>query len=288
MKKLSIFLLILLFLTSITGCSKNTYTDNNPVATETETPTKVSGKLIISGASSAEKIINTIIEKFKLANPDADVTFESSNSLTGLESAQKDKTVLGCTSLDLSEEELGEGLLLQPFSHDAIVVITHPSNSCKNITTKQLYDIYSGKLTNWKDIGENTNGIVPITRELGSGNRVIFQESIGLPHESLSKKIKEITSATDVVNYVANNPNSIGYVSHVNVNDKVKILSINNIELKDENIFDSDNFYPMLHSYNFVYDKEQANEVAKAFIEFSQLNESQKTINELGAIPLYK
>ena len=117
---------------------------------------------------------------------------------------------------------------------DGIAVIANKAGKVLDLTTEQLSDIYTGKITNWKDLGGDDEAIVVIGREAGSGTRGAFEELLKI--EDKCAYAQELDSTGGVLAKVAATPGSIGYVSLDVVDDTVTALSLNGVAPTEENI----------------------------------------------------
>lgn len=121
-------------------------------------------------------------------------------------------------------------------AYDGIAIIVHPNNPVSDLDIATVAKIYTGEITNWKDIGGNDSEIVLIGREAGSGTRDGF-ESITDTAEQCKYR-QELTSTGDVITTVSQNPAAIGYASLASVKDTVKALKINGVTPSEATIKD--------------------------------------------------
>ncbi len=103
-----------------------------------------------------------------------------------------------------------------PIGLDGLAIVVHPSNPISNVTVLQLRELYSGRLLTWSELGVDVGEVVLVSREDGSGSRQLFEERVmGNEHVSLTAVV--MPSSADVVAYVAQNPQAVGYVSRAYV-----------------------------------------------------------------------
>lgn len=203
-------------------------------AAETTEAAKLSGTVTLAGSTSMQKLCEAMIESFEEAYPDITVTAEYTGSGAGLESLVGGKTDIGNASRALKDGEKDSGAVENIVAIDGIAVITHTSNTVSNLTSQQLTDIYTGKITNWKDLGGADEAIVVLGREAGSGTRGAFEELLDVADQCAYAQ--ELDSTGGVLAKVASTPGSIGYVSLDVVDDTVKALSLDGVEPTEENI----------------------------------------------------
>lgn len=195
---------------------------------------KLSGTVTLAGSTSMQKLCEAMIESFEESYPDITVTAEYTGSGAGLESLVGGKTDIGNASRALKDGEKDSGAVENIVAIDGIAVITHTSNTVSNLTSQQLTDIYTGKITNWKDLGGADEAIVVLGREAGSGTRGAFEELLDVADQCAYAQ--ELDSTGGVLAKVASTPGSIGYVSLDVVDGTVKALSLDGVEPTEENI----------------------------------------------------
>lgn len=195
---------------------------------------KLSGTVTLAGSTSMQKLCEAMIESFEEAYPDITVTAEYTGSGAGLESLVGGKTDIGNASRALKDGEKDSGAVENIVAIDGIAVITHTSNTVSDLTSQQLTDIYTGKITNWVDLGGADEAIVVLGREAGSGTRGAFEELLDVADQCAYAQ--ELDSTGGVLAKVASTPGSIGYVSLDVIDDTVKALSLDGVEPTEENI----------------------------------------------------
>jgi phosphate transport system substrate-binding protein len=165
---------------------------------------------------------------------------------------------------------------------DAIAIIVNPKNPVQDLTLEQIWQVFSGKIRNWKDLGGPFRPIVLVTREEGSGTRESFQKFVmGKEDISLEALVQDSNGAVRQV--VASNHHAIGYISLGLVNDQVKALKISGVE---PNLTDVDNGkYTLVRPFLFVFKEEPAGE-AKSFLEFVLSPLAQKLLSKEGLVPV--
>ena len=200
----------------------------------TEAPKSVSGTVSLAGSTSMQKLCEAMIESFSEEYPDITVTAEYTGSGAGLEAVAAGKTDIGNASRALKDSEKAAGVEENIVAIDGIAVIANKAGKVLDLTTEQLSDIYTGKITNWKDLGGDDEAIVVIGREAGSGTRGAFEELLKI--EDKCAYAQELDSTGGVLAKVAATPGSIGYVSLDVVDDTVAALSLDGVAPTEENI----------------------------------------------------
>ena len=170
MKKLGALLLACVLSLSLVGCGGTT--DN----TNTDTNTDISGKVSMDGSTYMEKFVNGIKEAMAEKYPNLTIEPQFTGSGTGIQSAIAGTADIGNSSRALKDEEKAEGLVENIVAIDGIAVVVDKANTVTNLTQDQLKQIYTGAITNWKEVGGADQQIVVIGREASSGTRGAFEE----------------------------------------------------------------------------------------------------------------
>ncbi len=180
----------------------------------------LSGKISLAGSTSMEKLCEAMSESFMEVNPGITVTVEYTGSSAGVESLIQGSVDIGNASRNLKDGEKGNGAVENIVAIDGIAVITDKNNSVSDLTTEQLADVYTGKVTNWSEFGGSDAAIVVIGREAGSGTRGAFEELLEV--EDLCKYAQELDSTGAVLAKVASTPGAIGYISLDAADDTIR------------------------------------------------------------------
>ena len=204
-------------------------TDNN-----TADNTDLSGSVTLAGSTSMEKLANAMNEAFMEKYPNVSATAEFTGSSAGIESLAAGSVDIGDASRALSDDEKGQGIVENIVAIDGIAVITDTDNTITDIKSEDLAKVYTGEITNWKDLGGKDEQIVVIGREAGSGTRDAFEELMDV--KDSCKYAQELDSTGAVLAKVAATPGAVGYVSLDVLDDTVNGLKINAVEPTEENI----------------------------------------------------
>lgn len=297
LKKLLAFGLIMSMTLAFTACgSKESNTDKDAATNEQGTTEETSddagnesenlaGTVVITGSTSVEKILLDMIDEFQAINPDVKINYTGTGSSAGIQDAIDGVNSLGASSRELKEEELSQGLTADPFAYDGIAVVVHPSNDIKDVSLEDLAKIYSGQITNWKELGGKDTEIVAVSREGASGTKSAFEELIGLEDAGgLTESATVVEGNGNVQTNVAGNENAIGYVSFSFIDDTVKALTVGGVEANAENAKSGD--YKLSRPFLFAYKEDNLTPEAKAFVEFSKTEDAQAYVEEHGGIKL--
>ena len=131
-----------------------------------------------NGSTSMEEVMGALSEQYQKDNEGVKVTYDPTGSGTGIEEAKNGNTDIGLASRALKDDEK-DGLEQKVVALDGISVIVNAKNGVKDLTTQQVADIFSGKITDWSQVGGKAGKISCIGRESGSGTRDGFEGATG-------------------------------------------------------------------------------------------------------------
>ncbi|MEG0276723.1 MAG: phosphate ABC transporter substrate-binding protein, partial [Coprobacillus sp.] len=220
MKKLGTLLLTMVLGLTLVGCGGS----ETP---STTTNSNVSGKVTLNGSTSMEKLTNALKEAIVEDYPNIQLEPQFTGSSAGVEAAINGTANIGNSSRSLKDEEKAKGLVENIVAIDGIAIITDKANTATNLTKDQLVKIYTGVITNWKEVGGADQKIVVVGRESGSGTRGAFEEILSIKDKC--KYANELNETGAVVAKAQATPGAIGYVSLDNITDTVKALSIDSV-----------------------------------------------------------
>lgn len=281
MKRITILSMsAVLMLGLLAGCGSKT---NN--ATPANSPkVTLSGTVSTDGSTSMEKVIGALGEAFMATNDDVTFTYNPTGSGSGITAVAEGRCDIGLSSRALKEDEKAQGLTETTLALDGIAVIVNPENPVDDLTLEQIAKIYTGEISNWKDVGGNDAEIVLIGREAGSGTRDGF-ESITDTAEACRYR-QELTSTGDVITTVAQNPNAIGYASLAAVEDTVKSLSVDGVQPSEDTV--KDGSYAIQRPFVLVTRTDAPlSDPAQAFFDFATSADAASIIIKAGAVAIY-
>jgi phosphate transport system substrate-binding protein len=252
-------------------------TDNN-----TADNTDLSGSVTLAGSTSMEKLANAMNEAFMEKYPNVSATAEFTGSSAGIESLAAGSVDIGDASRALSDDEKGQGIVENIVAIDGIAVITDTDNTITDIKSEDLAKVYTGEITNWKDLGGKDEQIVVIGREAGSGTRDAFEELMDV--KDYCKYAQELDSTGAVLAKVAATPGAVGYVSLDVLDDTVNGLKINSVEPTEENILAGT--YVLQRPFVMATKGEisEQSEQVQAYFDFINSEDGQNVIKSVGLI----
>ena len=239
------------------------------------------GTVTTDGSTSISKVIGALSEAYE-SDTGVTVTYNATGSGSGIQAVQEGRCDIGLSSRSLKDEEKAKGLEETTLALDGIALVVNPENPVSDLDLETISKIYTGEISNWKDVGGNDSDIVLIGREAGSGTRDGF-ESITYTTDKCQYR-QELTSTGDVIATVASNPNAIGYASLSAVKDSVKALKVAGVAPSEETV--KDGSYVVQRPFVLVTVKDKAlSENAKKFMEFVTSKSANDIISGAGVVP---
>lgn len=282
MKKfLTLALTAVMALSLLTACgSKNDNSaDTNTDGSNTETT--LSGTVSTDGSTSMEKVINSLGESFMAMNKDVKFTYNPTGSGSGIQAVSEGRCDIGLSSRALKDDEKASGLVETVVALDGIAIVVNPENPVSDLDIDTIAKIYTGEITNWKDVGGNDAEIVLIGREAGSGTRDGF-ESITDTKDACQYR-QELTSTGGVINTVSQNPDAIGYASLSAVGDSVKALTVGGVEATEATV--KDGSYVVQRPFVLVTKEgTKLSPAAQAFFDYALSADAASIIAAAGAV----
>ena len=292
MKKIiSIALAAILALALLAGCGSSaapaatTAPAADSAAPATEAPAELSGTVATDGSTSMEKVIGALGEAFMEQNKGVTFTYNPTGSGSGITAVGEGRCDIGLSSRALKDDEKASGLKETVLALDGIAVIVNPANPVSDLDVETIAKIYTGEITNWKEVGGNDAEIVLIGREAGSGTRDGF-ESITDTKDSCKYR-QELTSTGDVITTVSTNPDAIGYASLAALKDNVKALTVGGIAPTEDTV--KDGSYIIQRPFVLVTkDGTELSTAAQAFFDYATSADAADLIAAAGAVAVAK
>ena len=245
---------------------------------------KLSGSVATDGSTSMEKVIGVLGESFMEMNPDVSFTYNPTGSGSGIAAVSEKRCDIGLSSRALKDEEKNNGLTETVLAYDGIAIIVNPENAISDLSVEDIARIYTGEITNWKDLGGADAEIVVIGREAGSGTRDGFESITGTSEKCVYRQ--ELTSTGDVITTVSQNPDAIGYASLSAVKDTVKALTVGGVAPTEDTV--KDGSYVVQRPFVLVTrTDEKLSEAAQAFFDYATSADAVELIAKAGAVSAY-
>ena len=268
-------------LSLLTACgSKDNASDDNK-GEEGGTTAALSGTVSTDGSTSMEKVINSLGESFMAANKDVKFTYNPTGSGSGIQAVTEGRCDIGLSSRALKDDEKASGLVETVLAYDGIAIVVSPENPVSDLDVDTIAKIYTGEITNWKDVGGDDAEIVLIGREAGSGTRDGFESITGTKDACAYRQ--ELTSTGDVINTVSQNPNAIGYASLSAVGESVKALTVGGVKATEATV--KDGSYVVQRPFVLVTKEgTELSPAAQAFFDYAISPEAAGIIANAGAV----
>ena len=285
MKKILAFALsAVMALALLAGCGNqtdnNSSNDNGGDASDTPAAS-VSGTGSTDGSTSMEKVIGALSESYMAANKDVTVNYNPTGSGAGITAVQEGTCDIGLSSRALKDEEKAAGLKETVLAYDGIAIIVHPDNPVSDLSIEQIAKLYTGEITNWKDVGGSDAEVVLIGREAASGTRDGFESITGTKDKCQYRQ--ELTSTGDVITAVSQNPDAIGYASLAAIKDSVKALSVDGVTPSETTV--KDGSYQVQRPFVLVTVEGKAlSAAAQSFFDYATSADAADIIAKAGAV----
>ena len=251
-------------------------------STASSTAAALSGNVATGGSTSMKNVIAALTEGFAEVEPGVTVSYDPTGSGAGITGAT-DKTLdIGLSSRALKDDEKNDvdGTIV---ALDGIAIIVNKDSKVADLTVEQLKKMFTGEITNWKDVGGDDGEIVLVGREAGSGTRDGFESIVDV--KDSCKYAQELTATGAVISAVEANPLAIGYASLSAVGDTVKMVTVGGVECSEETV--KDGSYEVQRPFVFVTNKSVTlSEQAQAFFDFATSADAADLIRTAGAVPV--
>jgi phosphate transport system substrate-binding protein len=250
---------------------------------------QAAGGLKITGSTTVLPIAKKCVEVFKKKHPNVVISLSGTGSGDGIRSIIDGTADIGDASRDMKAKEIAMAKKkgVTPVRHviamDCIVPIVHPGNKVSNLTIAQLNAIYTGKITNWKQLGWKNRAIVVLSRDSSSGTFEVWNHKV-LKKAHLTKRAQLLASNGAVKSAVAANRYAIGYVGIGYVGRGVKPVKVNGVMATPAGALKGT--YPIARKL-FMFTRGQPTGIVKAFIDFVKSKKGQKLVKAAGFVPLH-
>lgn len=279
----------------ISGCLG---TDSSP---NSSNPSSIDTAFYIENKGS-DTIVNLALawaEAYQEVHSNIRISVTGGGSGTGIASLVNGTVSIANASRAIKKEELAEAEKnnIKPFetviARDAIAVIINPENPVNELTIQQISDIYSGKITNWLEVGGEDRPIVKLSRETNSGTHVYFLEEVLRLGSKENKALFStdtllLPSSEGITSEVRDNPNAIGYDGLGYVIPEVKVIAV--AKIAGDYVMPSaktvnDGTYPIARDLYMYTNGEPKGEI-KNYIDWIISPEAQKIVTNLGFVPI--
>ena len=271
----------LLIIAALVSACGGTSTPGAPVTD----PTTDNSTISVSGSTTVQPLAEKLAEAFMTENTGIRIDVQGGGSSVGVKAAGQGTSDIGMASREIKGSELAEfpKLNVIVIARDGIAIVANADVTVSDLTVEQVRDIFSGKITNWKDLGGEDENIIVVSREEGSGTRGAFEEMVMGKDALITASAILQPSNGSIRTTVSTTPYSIGYMSFGYLDDTIKAISIGGIAPTEPNA--ADGSYPIVRPLNMLTNGEPTGAV-KAFLDFILSDAGQKLVVEDGYIPV--
>lgn len=277
-KGASLFLAAAMTAGLLTGCGSSS-TDSSSSDLE--------GTITAAGSSALKPLVDEASQKFIEKNPNVSITVDAGGSGEGLKQVSEGTVTIGNSDVS-AEEKLDADQAKELVDHQVCVVTMAPivnkdvtEGGVKDLSTDQLIGIFTGQITNWKDVGGPDEDIVLVTRPSSSGTRATFEKYALNGNAEAENKSMETDDSGVLLKNVSDTKGAIGYValSYLVDNKDVDAVSIDGVAPTLENTYNGTyKVWTMEH----MYTKGKGSKADKAFIKYIMSDDFAKTCEKLG------
>lgn len=294
MKKSVVLLMTFVLALTLAACGKNNDGGNAGASPSgsSDAGASVSGSFIASGSTALQPLVQQVSDKYMAANDKVSIQVQGGGSGAGLSQVAEGTVQIGNSDV-FAEEKLkdadadkAKSLVDHQVAVVAIAAVTNKDVGVDNLTKDQLVNIFTGKVTNWKDVGGKDEKIVLVNRPASSGTRATFEKfALGTKSQDLPGAIQEDASGT-VRKLVSETPGAIGYLALSYLDNSVKAVQYEGVEANADNV--ASGKYPVW-AYEHMYTKGEPEGAVKAFLEYMLSDEVQNgDVTDLGYIAINK
>ena len=238
-------------------------------------------KIEIAGSTSVQPVAEKLAAKYMEEHPNVRIDVMGGGSGLGIRSVSQGIIDIGTSSKELKTDEK-QGLNEYTIGKEGIVVAVNLDNPVNNLTKSQLKDIFSGNITNWKEVGGPDAKINLVVREDGSGTRSAFEDLVMNKTKVKSDAIVQ-TSTESIKVAVKQDPYAIGYISLAHMTPDVKALTIDGVAPSTETV--KDGSYNLQRPFLFLTNGEPEGQV-KEFIDWCLGPEGQEIVTDEKIVPV--
>ncbi len=256
------------------------------VATSCRIPREPPATLLLTGSSTVAPLAAEIARQFEVDHPGVRVDVQTGGSGKGIQDARAGVADIGMASRDLLDDE--SDLTAHPIAADGVGIVVHRSNPIRELTRQQMIDIYTGKITNWHDVGGPGREIIVVHKAEGRATLEVFLKHFELANSQVKAAVI-VGDNEQGIKTVAGAGGAIGYVSigtaeaDIQQGVSIKLLPLNGVAATTAHV--ADGSYPMKRTLNLVTGL-KSSALAKGFIEFAQSPAVDDIIEAQHFVPL--
>ena len=251
-------------------------------------------KIVIKGSDTVLPLTQKEAESFMKSHSGSSVTVIGGGSGVGIAALLDNTTDIAMSSRTLKMDEkmklqdAGKAYKEVIIANDALAVIVHPSNKVSKLTREQIESIFTGKITNWKDVGGDDMKMVVYSRETSSGTYEFFKEHV-MNKKNYASSVLNMPATGAIIQSISQTKGAIGYVGLAYLSKEVKDIAVSYDKGKtysEASVSNAKNkLYPIVRPLYYYYPLPKAKTV-KPFIDFVLSPEGQRIVEQIGYIML--
>jgi phosphate transport system substrate-binding protein len=250
---------------------------NTPPNRWIDPATNLSGKVKVSTTAAMKPMVQELIKNFNKKYKKVTVSVFGGQAGIGIYDVSNKKADIGLVARDLTRDEINNGLSNSKVGIDVIALVVNPKNRIQNLSTSDVFNIYTRNITDWRDIRGGANSQISFNTYSSSVGLSNLFDSVFMHGQRLSDKVAIHSTTGSMLNTIKQKSNAIGYASMSDIKKGLNILSINGIAPNGQNI--RSGRYPFTRNINMVY-KNNKSAAANAFLQFAMSSDGQKIINK--------
>jgi phosphate transport system substrate-binding protein len=241
------------------------------------------GTIKISGGTAHIPVIQEAAKRIMTFNSDIQISIAGGGSGVGIKQVGEGLVDIGNSGRAPTDEEINKyQLKMFKWAIDGVGVVVNPKNNVKSLIKTQLIDVFSGKITNWKDLGGLDKTIDVYTRDKASGTRAVFWKK-ALDKGEITDKANFVVSNGAMKSGISSDPYGIGYVSVGHIDESVAPVALDGVVPTLENV--KQGKYKIARGL-YSNTKGEPSGLTKKFIEYLFSNEGQQIAADKGFIPV--
>lgn len=241
------------------------------------------GTLKIAGGTAHIPVMKEAAKRIITFNPDIQISIAGGGSGLGIKQVGEGLVDIGNSGRKPNDEEISRyGLQVFKWAVDGVGIAVNPKNPVRSLSKAQVKDIFAGKITSWKQIGGSDKKINVYTRDEASGTRAVFWKK-ALSKGEISPKAYFVVSNGGMKSAIAQDPNSIGYVSVGYIDNTVAAVSIDGVAPTLENV--KEGKYKVARGL-YSNTKGEPTGLAKKLIKYLLTPDGQDIVADKGFVPV--
>lgn len=293
-KGLKFSLAALMVAGALVGCGKSESTDNKETTQGgKEAKQELSGTVAAAGSTALQPLAEEAGKKFMEENPSVSIQVQGGGSGTGINQVASGAVQIGNSDVPAADKikdpAQAKELVDNKVAGIGFALVVNKDVNVDNLTVQQVQDIFSGKVTNWKEVGGKDEKINVINRPASSGTRTTFEKTV-MKDAKIDDATGTVQDSNGAVEQAINStPGSVSYLAMSYMvgekKDALKTVKIDGAEPTAENI--SAGKYPFW-SYEYMVTKGEAKDATKAYIDYVKGKDFEKQVEDMGYIPMSK